>query len=145
VSACPTGALMDNPDRPMLRFSEDACVQCGLCKATCPEKVITLRPQIDFRAATASARVLNEEEPFCCIRCGKPFGVKSTIERVAAKLEARHWMFKGSAQRLEVLKMCDDCRVATVHEQDFDPYGPPRPKVRTSEDYLREREKKGES
>ena len=142
VSACPTGALMDNPDRPMLRFVEDACVQCGLCRATCPEKVITLRPQIDFRAATASARVLNEEEPFCCIRCGKPFGVKSTIERVSAKLEGRHWMFKGRAQRLDVLKMCDDCRVAAMSEQDFDPYGPPRPKVRTTEDYLREREKK---
>jgi ferredoxin len=141
VSACPTGALMDNPDRPMLRFAEDACVQCGLCKATCPEKVITLKPQIDFRAATASARVLNEEEPFCCIRCGKPFGVKSTIERVAAKLEGRHWMFKGQAQRLEVLKMCDDCRVAAMSEQEFDPYGA-RPKVRTTEDYLREREKK---
>jgi ferredoxin len=145
VSVCPTGALMDNPDRPMLRFSEDACVQCGLCKATCPEKVITLRPQIDFRAATASARVLNEEEPFCCIRCGKPFGVRSTIERVTAKLEGRHWMFKGQAQRLEVLKMCDDCRVAAVSEQDFDPYGAPRPKVRTTEDYLREREEKGEN
>jgi ferredoxin len=142
VSACPTGALMDNPDRPMLRFAEDACVQCGLCKATCPEKVITLKPQIDFTAATASARVLNEEEPFCCIRCGKPFGVKSTIERVAAKLEAKHWMFKGQAQRLEVLKMCDDCRVAAMSEQDFDPYGPPKPKVRTTEDYLREREEK---
>jgi ferredoxin len=144
VSACPTGALMDNPDRPMLRFAEDACVQCGLCKATCPEKVITLKPQIDFRAATASARVLNEEEPFCCIRCGKPFGVKSTIERVAAKLEAKHWMFKGQAQRLDVLKMCDDCRVAAMSEQEFDPYGA-RPKVRTTEDYLREREGKKDS
>jgi len=144
VSACPTGALMDNPDRPMLRFAEDACVQCGLCKATCPEKVITLKPQIDFRAATASARVLNEEEPFCCTRCGKPFGVKSTIERVAAKLEAKHWMFKGQAQRLDVLKMCDDCRVAAMSEQEFDPYGA-RPKVRTTEDYLREREGKKDS
>src|SRR5262249_54706321 len=73
VSACPTGALSDNPERPQLRFAEDACVQCGLCKATCPEKVITLRPQLDFRAATASARVLKEEEPFHCIRCNKPF------------------------------------------------------------------------
>jgi ferredoxin len=144
VSACPTGALMDNPDRPMLRFAEDACVQCGLCKATCPEKVITLKPQIDFRAATASARVLNEEEPFCCIRCGKPFGVKSTIERVTAKLEAKHWMFKGQGQRLEVLKMCDDCRVAAMSEQEFDPYGG-RPNVRTTEDYLREREEKKDS
>jgi len=141
VSACPTGAMSDNPDRPMLRFTEDACVQCGLCKATCPEKVITLKPQIDFRAATAASRILKEEEPFHCIRCGKPFGVKSTIERVTAKLEGRHWMFKGSADRLAVLKMCDDCRVAAVTEQDFDPYAPPRPKVRTTEDYLREREK----
>jgi ferredoxin len=142
VSACPTGARSDNPEQPMLRFSEDACVQCGLCKATCPEKVITLVPQIDFRAATASARVLNQEEPFRCIRCDKPFGVKSTIERVTAKLEGRHWMFKGQAARLDVLKMCEDCRVAAVSEQNFDPYGAPRPKVRTSEDYLREREEK---
>jgi ferredoxin len=146
VAACPTGALSDNPDRPMLRFSEDACVQCGLCKATCPEKVISLTPQLDFRAATATARVLKEEEPFHCIRCGKPFGVKSTIDRVTAKLEGKHWMFKGQAQRLDVLKMCEDCRVGAVMEQDFDPHGaPPRPPVRTTEDYLREREaRKGE-
>jgi ferredoxin len=141
VAACPTGALGDNPERPMLRFAEDACVQCGLCKATCPEKVITLRPQLDFRAATASARVLKEEEPFHCIRCNKPFGVKSTIERVSAKLEGKHWMFQNSAQRLDVIKMCEDCRVVAITEQQFDPYGaPPRPKARTTEDYLRERE-----
>jgi ferredoxin len=141
VAACPTGALLDDPERPMLRFAEDACVQCGLCKATCPEKVITLRPQLDFRAATATARVLKEEEPFHCIRCGKPFGVKSTIDRVAAKLEGKHWMFQNSAERLDVIKMCEDCRVVAITEQQFDPYGaPPRPKMRTTEDYLRERE-----
>jgi hypothetical protein len=50
-------------------------------------------------------------------------------------------MFKGQAQRLDVLKMCDDCRVAAMSEQEFDPYGA-RPKVRTTEDYLKEREKK---
>jgi ferredoxin len=143
VSACPTGALLDDPERPMLRFVEDACVQCGLCQATCPEKVITLVPQIDFRAATASSRVLKQEEPFHCIRCDKAFGVKSTIERVTAKLESRHWMFKGSAQRLDIIKMCDDCRVAVVTAEDFNPYGAPaRPPPRTTEDYLRERETK---
>ncbi|HWB45127.1 MAG TPA: 4Fe-4S binding protein [Hyphomicrobiaceae bacterium] len=141
VSACPTGALSDDPDRPTLRFSEDACVQCGLCKGTCPEKVITLRPQIDFRAATATARVLKAEEPFHCVRCGKPFGVRSTIERVTAKLATAHWMYKQAPGRLEVIKMCDDCRVAVISEEDFDPYGvPPRAPVRTTEDYLRERE-----
>jgi ferredoxin len=141
VSACPTGALTDDPERPVLRFAEDACVQCGLCKATCPEKVISLQPRLDLRAATTPTRVLKEEPPFCCIRCGKPFGVKSTIERVLAKLEGSHWMFKDAPRRLEVIKMCDDCRIAVISDQDFDPYGsPPRAPVRTTEDYLRERE-----
>ncbi len=106
-----------------------------------PGKVITLRPQLDFRAATASARLIKQEEPFHCIRCNKPFGVKSTIERVAAKLEGKHWMFQGSAQRLDVIRMCEDCRVIAITEQEFDPYGaPPRPRARTTDDYLRERE-----
>jgi ferredoxin len=140
VSACPTGALRDDPERPMLRFVEDACVQCGLCRATCPEHVISLKPQIDFEAARAPARILKEEEPFRCIRCSKPFGVKSTIERVVAKLEGKHWMYTGSAQRLDIIKMCDDCRVAVAAEQGFDPYGVQKPPARTTDDYLRERE-----
>jgi ferredoxin len=149
VSACPTGALGDDPEKPTLRFSEDACVQCGLCKATCPEKVITLKPQLDFRAATASARIIKQEEPFACIRCGKPFGVKSTVERVAAKLEGTHWMFRGVSKRIDVLRMCEDCRVVAVTEEAFDPHAAPvRPAPRTTDDYLRERaqrEGKGEN
>jgi ferredoxin len=140
VSACPTGALRDDPERPMLRFVEDACVQCGLCQSTCPEHVITLKPRIDFEASRAPARILKEEEPFCCIRCNKPFGVKSTIERVVAKLEGRHWMYPGSSQRLDIIRMCDDCRVAAVAEQGFDPYIAPKRPVRTTDDYLRERD-----
>jgi ferredoxin len=143
VSACPTGALSDDPDKPMLRFAEDACVQCGLCKATCPEKVISLTPQIDFRAATAMRRVIKQEEPAECIRCGKPFGVKSTVERVVAKLEGKHWMYKDSKKRLDVIRMCDDCRVTAMAEEQFDPFsGPARPRVRTTDDYLREREQR---
>jgi ferredoxin len=146
VSACPTGALSDDPEKPMLRFAEDACVQCGLCAATCPEKVITLKPQIDFRAATAMRRVIKQEEPFHCIRCDKPFGVKSSVERVVAKLEGQHWMFKDSKKRLDVIKMCADCRVEAMAEEQFDPFGAPkRPAVRTSDDYIRAREPKNES
>ena len=147
VSACPTGALSDDQDRPVLRFAEDACVQCGLCKATCPEKVISLKPQLDFRAVNASARVLKEELPFCCIECGKPFGVKSSIERVATKLEGKHWMFQNSAKRLSVIKMCADCRVNAMAAENFDPFSAlARPAPRTTEDYLRERDRepKGE-
>jgi ferredoxin len=145
VSACPTGALSDDPERPMLRFAEDACVQCGLCKATCPEKVISLKPQIDFRAATAMSRVIKQEDPAECIRCGKPFGVKSSVERVVAKLEGKHWMYKDSKKRLDVIRMCDNCRVEAMAEEQFDPFGAPRrAPVRTTEDYFREREEKGD-
>ena len=141
VSACPTGALSDDPEKPMLRFAEDACVQCGLCAATCPEKVITLKPQIDFRAATAMSRVIKQEEPYPCVSCGKPFGVKSSVERVIAKLEGKHWMYKDSAKRLDVIRMCDDCRVNAMAKEQFDPFGAPaRPPARTTEDYIRERE-----
>jgi len=146
VSACPTGALSDDPERPMLRFAEDACVQCGLCQATCPEKVISLTPRLDFRAAVAPTRIIKQEEPAICISCGKPFGVKSSVERVTAKLEGQHWMFKDSKKRLDVIKMCADCRVAAMAEEQFDPFAAPqRPKLRTTDDYLREREPKGDS
>jgi ferredoxin len=141
VSACPTGALRDDPEFPRLRFVEDACVQCGLCKATCPEKVVTLIPQIDFRAATAMPVTLKKEEPFRCIQCEKPFGVKSTIERVIGKLAGRHWMYEQGSKRLDALRMCEECRIAAVIEDGFDPQGlPARAPVRTTDDYLRERE-----
>src|SRR5215468_10702532 len=140
VSACPTGALRDDPERPMVRFVEDVCVQCGLCKATCPEKVITLKPQLDFRAATTTAQVLKKEEPFACIRCGKPFGVKSTIERVAAALAGKHWMYQAADRRLDAIRMCADCRVIAVTEAEDRAGAAPRPAPRTSEDYLRERD-----
>ena len=114
-----------------------------MCKATCPEKVISLTPRLDFRAATALPCVLKEEEPFRCIRCGTPFGVKSTIERVIGKLAGQHWMYPQGSKRLDVLRMCENCRVAVVTEDEFDPHGaPPRPAVRTTEDYLREREQR---
>jgi ferredoxin len=131
--------LSDDPQRPLLPFSEQACVQCGLCQATCPEKVITLKPQMDFGAGSRGPRVLKEEQPYCCIRCGKPFGVKSTIEHVVAKLAGTHWMFKESPERLDLIRMCDECRVAFVSEKEFDPYGLPRTPARTTDDYLRER------
>jgi ferredoxin len=144
VSACPTGALRDDPERPALKFVEDACVQCGLCKSTCPEKVITLKPQIDFRAARAPAQIIKEEEPALCIRCNKPFGVKSTIERIAARLEGRHWMYPAGDKRLEAVRMCADCRVITMSEQQFDPFAgvPERAPPRTTDDYLRQRDNK---
>ncbi|WP_374563326.1 4Fe-4S binding protein [Ideonella sp.] len=115
VGACPEGALADNPDRPQLKFIEKNCVQCGLCAGTCPERAITLQPRLwlaDEGRARKSARVLNEAQPFVCIRCGKPFGTLRAIEMMLAKL-AGHAAFQGAAA--ERLKMCSDCRVIDIH------------------------------
>jgi hypothetical protein len=59
---------------------------------------------------------------------------------VVAKLEDKHWMYTGSSRRLDAIKMCDDCRVAFVVEEGFEPYGAQSRTVRTTDDYLRERE-----
>jgi ferredoxin len=137
VGACPTNALSADPDRPLLAFQENLCVQCGLCASTCPENVITLRPQIDFAAWNGGRRVVKEEEPFRCITCTKPFGTRSTIEGVIAKLRDRHWMFSGPAgqDRTRMLQMCEDCRVEAAIVGNLDPHGSPRPLPRTSADY----------
>ena len=58
----------------------------NLCKEACPENAISLIPRLNLDKDSAGASVvLNEEDPFDCISCGKPFGVKSTIERIMAQ------------------------------------------------------------
>ena len=142
VSACPVSALGDGEDRPLLSFDESLCVQCGLCASTCPEKVIKLEPRIDFAAFEAGRITVKQEEPFHCIECGKAFGVKSTIDRVTAKLKDRHWMFSGENQsRLDLIQKCDDCRVEAMTNAKFDPYAATaRPPAKTTEDYFKDRE-----
>ncbi len=139
VSLCPSGALLDNPDMPQLRFQEDACLQCGICATVCPENAIALRPQLDIGDGALAQRVLNEEAPFACIECGALFGVKSTVERIIDKLAGRHPMFAGS-QQARMIQMCDDCRVKLQFRCGDNPFqGGDRPRVRTSEDYLSKR------
>ena len=140
VGACPTGALLDDETRPWLGFKEDACVQCGLCRNTCPESVITLEPRLNFTSEAMGAVVLNEAEPFECIRCGKLFGVRQSIERIVDQLAGKHHMFQDSAQ-IDLIKMCEDCRVTVQFESSDNPFqGGDRPTPRTTDDYLRERE-----
>lgn len=115
VGACPESALLDNPERPQLRFIEKNCVQCGLCATTCPESAISLHPRLwlaDEGKARKSARVLHEVAPYACVRCAKPFGTLRAIESMIGKLSG-HPAFQGTAA--ERLKMCGDCRVIALH------------------------------
>ena len=60
-------------------------------------------------------RVLNEAQPYQCIRCAKPFGTLKAIEAMLGKLGG-HTMFQGAA--LERLKMCSDCRVIDIYSAE---------------------------
>ena len=112
VSACPASALQDNTLMPQLKFIEKNCVQCGLCATICPEDAITLQPRLLLTPQRKEARVLNEAQPYACVRCSKPFGTLKAIEAMLGKL-AGHSMFQGEA--LERLKMCGDCRVIDIY------------------------------
>jgi hypothetical protein len=96
--------------------------------------VITLEPRYDFTNAPLTAEVLHGEEPFHCVRCGTPFGAKSSVERIVERLKG-HTMFQN-AEQLRLIQMCDNCRVVTLAESGDDPFrGGERPRVRTTEDY----------
>lgn len=107
VGACPAAALQDGQNAPQLRFIEKNCVQCGLCADTCPENAISLVPRLSFAESRKQAVLLNETQPFHCIRCSKPFGTLKMIESMLARL-ASHPAF---ADKLDRMKMCGDCRV----------------------------------
>jgi ferredoxin len=112
IGACPEGALLDAPEAPSLRFIERNCVQCGLCERTCPENAIQLVPRLLLGAKAKEPVVLNEAEPFHCVRCGKPFGTKQMVDNMLGKLGA-HSMFSGEGA-LKRLQMCGDCRVVDM-------------------------------
>jgi ferredoxin len=114
IGACPEAALLDSPETPALRFIERNCVQCGLCAATCPEDAITLVPRLLFGPQAKEPAVLNEAQPFHCVRCAKPFGTKQMVDNMLAKLGG-HSMFAGAGS-LRRLQMCGDCRVVDMVE-----------------------------
>ncbi|MCG6871798.1 MAG: 4Fe-4S dicluster domain-containing protein [Gammaproteobacteria bacterium] len=116
VSVCPAAALADGEDLPKLIFTEANCVQCGLCSRACPETAITLSSRfVCDRNERNRARTLNEEEPFLCVVCGKPFATRSVMQRMREKLKG-HWMYADPAQ-VRRLEMCEDCRVESLFQE----------------------------
>lgn len=117
VSTCPAKALLDGQDTPALRLVEANCLQCGLCETACPESAISLQPQYTWDSISArQVETLNEEEPFHCLLCHTPFTTRAMIDTMSAKL-AGHWMFEDP-KALRRLKMCGDCRVRDMFEDD---------------------------
>lgn len=110
VAVCPTSALREGQGLPQLNFVERSCVQCGMCEKACPEDAVSLEHRFLYDDKERGAqRLLYEEQPACCISCGKPFATQSMLKVMKVKLQD-HWMFQGDAER-QRLEMCEDCRV----------------------------------
>ena len=124
VAVCPTAALREGQGLPQLNFSEWSCIQCGLCETACPEDAIKTEPRFLYDdKARSEPRLLHEEQPHCCISCGKPFATRSALTAMMKKLEG-HWMFQSEAERRR-LEMCDICRVKDMmRAQGEDGSGP---------------------
>ncbi len=103
VGACPEGGAARCQGPPQLKFIERNCVQCGLCEKTCPEKAISLAPRLLLDPQAKAEVVLNEAEPFNCVRCGKPFGTRQMIDKHAGAAQyafhVRHAPFRCRACR----------------------------------------------
>lgn len=119
VSVCPASALSDGGAEPKLNFIEWNCVQCGLCEIACPEDAITRSARFVYDPALRRAtRVLNEDKPFHCVVCDKPFATTRVIESMREKL-AGHWMFQ-KPEAVKRLEMCEDCRVKDLFKDGGD-------------------------
>ena len=117
VTVCPGRALQDGETLPQLKLIESQCLQCGLCEKACPENAISLNPRFLYDSEEArKPKILNEEEPFNCVVCNKPFATTRIIGRMQAKL-SEHWMF-SSDEAVRRLKMCEDCRVKDIFAED---------------------------
>ncbi len=113
AGACPGKALQHGQESPRLSFIEANCIQCGTCTRLCPEDAIWITPRLLFdRALRNKVKILQEEQPFCCTTCGKPFATKTMINTMKVKLQG-HWMYQDK-RALNRITQCEDCRVIDV-------------------------------
>ena len=109
VNLCPTDALAAGSGAILeLLFTEQRCVQCGICATGCPEGALRLVPRIMFnREQRGAAQLLAQSEMFRCSECGEPFISRAVLERSIQHVR-NHPMFADSGA--DLLRLCMPCR-----------------------------------
>jgi len=87
-----------------------------------PEKVITLKPQIDFRAARARTRSSRKKSRLSASAATSRSASKVRSTRSRRISRADTGCIPRATKRLDAVRMCADCRVITMSEQQFDPF-----------------------
>ncbi|MGE4296364.1 MAG: ATP-binding protein [Campylobacterales bacterium] len=108
VTACNTTALFVDEANGALMGNFSKCTQCGECVNLCPEKVMTLQSTgIDLTPAWFEAKKLAQDEPFCCVECGKPFAGNKSVMKIVNMLEP---LFMADPIKARTLRCCPDCK-----------------------------------
>lgn len=113
VNVCNAGAMRSSQEDFSLRFNPSHCVNCGLCVELCPEKVLSREGVQKIDEGFFQERVLAQDEPLYCRRCGKLFGNRRVYDEVVRRLnEAGLFQERG-----RFLHLCEDCRVIALFEE----------------------------
>lgn len=120
VNVCPTHAFRFDEAGQRLELKAIACVNCGLCAAVCPEKVIALKPEVALERQAFDWQVVVHDEMVACARCGNPFINQKALAAIEAKvLSIASIVDVFTGPRRDLLRMCPDCRaVAAMQEMD---------------------------
>ena len=113
LNECREEALKADPENYALTYEPGLCVACGLCVRVCPEGALRLEEGLFLEEAFFRRRVLARDEPLYCRRCGKVFGTRKSQKKVREVLSS----LGRFAEVLEVLDLCEDCRVKELFEK----------------------------
>ncbi|RMG72124.1 MAG: 4Fe-4S dicluster domain-containing protein, partial [Nitrospirae bacterium] len=112
VNVCSAGAMRAEEKDFSLRAYPPHCINCSLCVEVCPEGVLSLKSLERLNREFFQERLLAQDEPLRCKRCGKVFGNRKVYDEVVRRLtEAGLFAEKG-----RFLHLCEDCRVIALFE-----------------------------
>ena len=118
VNVCPTHAFRLDEPTSSLQFKHFACVACGLCETVCPEGVIGLQHEVVYSREALDYRTVAHDEMVGCLKCSRPFVNRKSLDAILAKvLQVGPLMDAFSGERVNLLKMCPDCRAVAAMQE----------------------------